>query len=188
MFLLVSCGPNDEEPKNFSELAQSSLPEIEGTSTISGLESEVQVLRDEWGVPHIYAENERDMFFAQGYVQAQDRLWQMDMWRRVNEGRLSEIVGPEALDHDKLARLIQFRGPWDEEWTSYHPDGRKIFEAFADGVNAYIDHIGDDLPVEYKLTGLEPMRWTPEASTGRVATALPLGAARAELNLARRVA
>ncbi|MGH7445543.1 MAG: penicillin acylase family protein, partial [Longimicrobiales bacterium] len=76
----------------------------------------------------------------------------------------------------------------DEEFASYHPDGRRIFEAFANGVNAYIDQIGDNLPVEYKLTGLRPQRWTPEASTGRVATALPIGGARADLALAMRVA
>lgn len=183
--ILISCAI---EPQNFEELAEQSLAEIEGSFEIPGLQSEVRVLRDEWGIPHIYADNQQDLFFAQGFVQAQDRLWQMDMWRRVNEGRLSEILGPEAVEHDKLARLIQFRGSWEEEWTSYHPDGKMIFEAFADGVNAYIDHIGGNLPVEYKLTGLEPLRWTPEASTGRVATALPLGAARSELNLARRIA
>ncbi|MCC5905711.1 MAG: penicillin acylase family protein [Balneolaceae bacterium] len=185
IFILFSC---TEEPQNFEELALQSLAEIEGNFEIPGLESEVKILRDEWGIPHIYAENQRDLFFAQGFVQAQDRLWQMDMWRRVNEGRLSEILGSEAIEHDKLARLLQFRGPWEEEWTSYHPDGKMIFEAFSDGVNAYIEHIGDNLPVEYKLTGLEPIKWTPEASTGRVATALPLGAARGELNLARRIA
>lgn len=188
IIIFTACGPNEREPQNFEELAQRSLAEIEGSFDIPGLQSEVRVLRDEWGIPHIYAENMGDLFFAQGFVQAQDRLWQMDMWRRVNEGRLSEILGPEAIEHDKLARLIQFRGPWEEEWTSYHPDGKMIFEAFADGVNAYIGHIGENLPVEYKLTGLEPLMWTPEASTGRVATALPLGAARSELRRARRIA
>ncbi|MEX2640963.1 MAG: penicillin acylase family protein [Balneolales bacterium] len=188
IFILTGCRPDEREPQNFDELAQQSLAEIEGTFDISGLQSEVRVLRDEWGIPHIYTENKRDLFFAQGFVQAQDRLWQMDMWRRVNEGRLSEILGSDAIEHDKLARLIQFRGSWEEEWTSYHPDGKMIFEAFAEGVNAYIDKIGENLPVEYKLTGLEPLRWTPEASTGRVATALPLGAARSELRRARRIA
>jgi len=121
-------------------------------------------------------------------VQAQDRLWQMDMWRRVNEGRLAEILGPEGFAHDKLARLIMFRGSWEEEWASYHPDGKQIFQAFSDGVNAYIDQIGDNFPVEYVLTGLRPLPWTPEASTGRVATAQPIGNARAELQLARQIA
>ena len=79
------------------------------------------------GVPHIYADNLDDLFLAQGFVQAQDRLWQMDMYRRAGEGRLSEILGPDALRHDRVARLIKYRGPWtDEELNSYHPEGRRI--------------------------------------------------------------
>jgi penicillin G amidase len=186
--VLASCAPRDQEPGDFVELARASLASIEGTLEVPGLGAEVRVLRDEWGVPHIYARTRDDLFFAQGFVQAQDRLWQIDMWRRVNEGRLAEILGPAAFEHDRLARLIMFRGPWEEEWATYHPDGERIFRAFSDGVNAYIDQSGADLPVEYRLTGLRPLRWTPEASTGRVATALPLGAARSELNLAREVA
>ena len=185
---LAACGERGSGGADFDELAHASLAQIDGSLMVDGLAADVEVLRDEWGIAHIYAQNTDDLFFAQGYVQAQDRLWQIDMWRRVNEGRLAEILGPEAFEHDKLARLIMYRGPWDEEWTSYHPNGKAIFEAFANGVNAYIDQIGDNLPVEYKVTGLRPLRWTPEASTGRVATALPLGAARAELRLARQVA
>ena len=184
--VLVGCEFEDG-PQGFDDLAQESLAEIEGTLNVPGLQAEVEILRDEWGIPHIYAQNEDDMFFAQGYVQAQDRLWQIDVWRRVNEGRMAEILGPAAFEHDRLARLIMFRGPWDEEWATYHPNGEAIFQAFSDGVNAYIDQIGDNLPVEYRLTGLEPLPWTPEASTGRVATALPLGQARAELNMAMRI-
>ncbi|HSK19569.1 MAG TPA: penicillin acylase family protein [Longimicrobiales bacterium] len=172
----------------FDRLARESLAQIDGTLAVPGLRAEVQVQRDRWGIPHIYAQNRPDMFFAQGYVQAQDRLWQIDMWRRTNEGRLAEILGPDAFEHDRLARLLMYRGPWEEEFASYHPEGRAIFEAFAAGVNAWIDQIGDNLPVEYKLTGLRPLRWTAQASTGRVATALPISAARADLALARRIA
>jgi penicillin G amidase len=185
--LAAGCA-GDDGPGNFQALAEESLPALDGELSVPGLSGPVRILRDEWGVPHIQAESMEDLFFAQGFVQAQDRLWQMDMWRRVNEGRLSEILGPSAVEHDRLARLIMFRGPWDEEYASYHPDGERIFERFADGVNAWIEATGDRLPVEYRLTGLEPLPWTPEASTGRVATALPLGAARSELNLARQVA
>ena len=185
---LAACGEPGSGGTEFDELALASLAQIDGNLMVDGLANEVEVLRDDWGIAHIYAQNMDDLFFAQGYVQAQDRLWQIDMWRRVNEGRLAEILGPEAFEHDKLTRLIMYRGPWDEEWTSYHPNGEAIFEAFANGVNAYIDQIGDNLPVEYKVTGLRPLRWTPEASTGRVATALPLGGARSELRLAMRVA
>jgi penicillin G amidase len=76
------------------------------------------------GSPHLRGEPS-DLFFAQGFVQAQDRLWQMDMWRRVNEGRLAEILGPDAFEHDRLARLIMYRGDWDAEFASYHPEGRR---------------------------------------------------------------
>jgi penicillin G amidase len=182
------CAGGDPEPTTFAELAEASLARIEGQLRVPGLSEGVEILRDEWGVPHIYAQNRRDLFFAQGFVQAQDRLWQMDMWRRVNEGRLSEILGAEAFEHDRLARLIQYRGSWDAEFQSYHPEGAEIFQAFSDGVNAYIASIGERLPVEYRLTGLRPLPWTPQASTGRVATALPLGGARQELILARRIA
>ncbi|MGH7482788.1 MAG: penicillin acylase family protein [Longimicrobiales bacterium] len=175
-------------PRDFDALARQSLARIEGTFGTPGLRAPVEVLRDEWGIPHIYARNLHDLFFAQGYVQAQDRLWQMDMWRRINEGRLAEILGAEYVRHDRLARLLRFRGSWEEEYARYHPQGEMIFQAFADGVNAYIAGIGDDLPAEYRLTGLRPLPWRPEASTGRVATALPLGDARAELRLAREIA
>ena len=172
----------------FETLAESSLVQIEGELVVQGLGAPVQILRDEWGIPHIYAESMEDLFFAQGFVHAQDRLWQMDMWRRTNEGRLSEILGPEAIPHDRLARLLQYRGPWEAEFATYHPEGEMIFQRFADGVNALIASLGDDLPAEYRLTGLRPLPWTPQASTGRVATALPIGGARSEIALARRVA
>lgn len=188
LFLAAGCGRDDAPPADFQELALASLPQLEGSVRVPGLQEEVRVLRDQWGIPHIYAGNRHDLFFAQGWVQAQDRLWQMDMWRRVNEGRLAEILGPEAVEHDRLARLLLFRGDWEEEWRSYHPERQEIFQAFAQGVNAYVASLGENLPVEYRLTGLRPLPWTPEASTGRVATALPLGGARAELNLARDVA
>jgi penicillin G amidase len=185
---IAGCGLAQAGQGDFDELARVALARIDGSSGVPGLRAEVEIVRDEWGIPHIYAQNRDDLFFAQGYVQAQDRLWQIDMWRRTNEGRLAEILGPEAFEHDRLARLLMFRGPWEEEWAVYHPQGRAIFEAFAAGVNAYIDQVGDNLPVEYVLTGLRPLPWTPQASVGRVATALPLADARAELNLARRVA
>lgn len=186
--LAATSGALEAQARTFTELAEEALAQIDGTLDVPGLEAPVEVLRDEWGIAHIYARNRHDLFLAQGWVQAQDRLWQMDMWRRINEGRLAEILGPSALRHDRLARLIRFRGDRDEEFSSYHPDGERIFQAFADGVNAYIAAIGDDLPVEYRITGLRPLPWTAESSTGRVATALPIGAARRDLRLARAIA
>src|SRR5690606_20822245 len=108
--------------RTLDDLAKQSLSQIEGTLTLPGLRAPVEVIRDTWGVPHIYAANTDDLFFAQGYVQAQDRLWQMELWRRYNGGRLAEILGEQAVEHDRLLRLLQYQGPWDDtEFTSYHP-------------------------------------------------------------------
>lgn len=90
--------------------ARSVLAKTSGTLKVPGLKKEVRVLRDEWGIPHIYAETQEDLFFAQGFVAAQDRLWQMDLWRRVGEGKLAEVLGPAAIARDKFARLLRYRG------------------------------------------------------------------------------
>ncbi|HEY7475629.1 MAG TPA: penicillin acylase family protein [Vicinamibacterales bacterium] len=166
-------------------LARASLSPISGDFRIPGLRADVQVFRDRWGVPHIYAQNVDDLFMAQGYVMAQDRLWQMEMWRRQREGRLAEILGSSAVGRDRTARLLKYRGPMDDrEWTSYHPDGKRIFTAFAAGVNAYITERGSNLPVEFKLTGIAPTPWTAETVVLRSAT---FGDASAELTMARNV-
>jgi penicillin amidase len=184
--LIAGAVPRQE---TFDALARSSLSRIEGRQPIPGLRDSVRITRDRWGVPHIQAQNIDDLFLAQGFVQAQDRLWQMDMYRRIWSGELAEILGPSYVAHDRLARLLKFRGPFDDrEWTSYHPEGKRIFEAFAKGVNAFIDQAGDNLPVEFKLTGLKPGRWTAETSLLRTQTAMPIADARAELSLSRSVA
>jgi penicillin amidase len=185
---LSGCEGGGGAGDTFEGLAAEHLSPIDGEITLSGLTAEVEVFRDPWGVPHIYAQNMDDLFFAQGFVQAQDRLWQMEMYRRTGEGRLAEILGPDALPHDRLARLLRYRGPWtDEEFGSYHPEGRRILEAFARGVNAYMDQAGDKLPVEFVLTGIRPEHWGPETPLLRMQTAMPLGDARNELRLARQV-
>lgn len=177
-----------QQQQSFETLARSSLAQIDGVLSLPGLRDSVRVLRDPWGVPHIYAENLDDLFFAQGFVQAQDRLWQMEVYRRTYEGRLSEILGPDYLRHDRLARLLKHRGPFDDrEFTSYHPEGRRIFEAFANGVNAFITQARGNLPVEFELTGIQPEPWTAETPVLRTQTAMPIGDARSELTLARRV-
>lgn len=174
---------------SFDELAVASLARIDGQIRAPELDAEVQVLRDEWGVPHIFAQNMEDLFFAQGFVVAQDRLWQMEIWRRTSEGRVSELVGPAAIPHDTLVRRLKFRGPYDEaEWNSYHPDGRRIFAAYAAGVNAFIQSAGDNLPVEFKLTGIRPEPWTAEQLLLRARVSDAVADARAELTLAQSVA
>ena len=167
-------------------LARQSLSQLDGTLNVAGLREPVEVIRDRWGVPHIYARNVDDLFFAQGFVMGQDRLWQMEMWRRQREGRLAEILGPAVVDRDRQARLLMYRGAFDDrEWTSYHPEGKRIFTAFANGLNAYITQHSNNLPVEFKLTGIKPSVWTPETLLLRTTG---LGDATSELQLARLVA
>ncbi|MBM4193010.1 MAG: penicillin acylase family protein [Gemmatimonadetes bacterium] len=176
------------QPSSFDALAKASLAQIDGRARLRGLRDSVEVIRDRWGVPHIYAKNTEDLFFAQGFVQAQDRLWQMEMYRRTYEGTLAEILGPAYVSHDQLVRLLKYRGPWDDrEWTSYHPEGKKIFDAFANGVNAFIAQAGERLPVEFKLTGIKPQPWTADIALLRTQTAMPTGNAVAELRLAADV-
>ncbi len=171
---------------DLKSIARQSLAKLDGDFNVPGVREPVEIIRDKWGVPHIFAKNEDDLFFAQGYVAAQDRLWQLYMWRMEHEGRLAEILGPAAFERDRETRLLMFRGPFDEkEWTSYHPHGKAIFTAFANGINAYITLNADNLPVEFKLTGLKPDLWMPETLLLRTAG---MGDANAELALARLVA
>src|SRR5690348_10985498 len=95
--------------------ARNEVSQIRGTMKIGGLEQPVTVLRDRWGVAHIYAKNEHDLFFAQGYVVSQDRLFQMELWKRSGQGRLAEILGPSALQRDVSARLLRYTGNMDAE-------------------------------------------------------------------------
>ncbi|HIC53438.1 MAG TPA: penicillin acylase family protein, partial [Gemmatimonadetes bacterium] len=189
---LAGCAAPAAPPQSLAELASRSLAQIDGELEIPGLREAVEIIRDEWGIPHIYAQNDDDLFFAQGYVMAQDRLWQMEMWRRWHEGRLAEIFGPDALAYDRRTRLMMFRGPFDaEEWTSYHPDAERLFTAHANGVNAYIEQHRDNLPVEFQLTGIFPDPWTAETVVLRwAALAVPSvrGHAINEIQLAMNVA
>lgn len=182
-------GPDVPGPDALTTLARASLAQLDGRVALRGLRDSVEVVRDRWGVPHIRARNLDDLFFAQGFVQAQDRLWQMEMYRRTYEGSLAEIMGPDYVRHDRLMRLLRHRGPWDDaEWTSYHPEGRRVFDAFAAGVNAFIAQAGERLPVEFRLTGIRPSPWTADVALLRTQTAMPTADALAELRLARDVA
>jgi len=181
-----SCAPGPVDRESLEELAGEALAPIEGTITLPGLEQEVEVLRDRWGVPHIYAQTVDDLFFAQGFVAAQDRLWQLEMWRRVGEGRVAEIVGPQAFERDRVARLLRYRGDMAAEWTSYHPDGERIITAFVRGVNAFIEHSRENPPVEFKLTGIEPQPWSAEVPLLRMAGLPMTDNALGELRLALR--
>ena len=137
---------------------------------IAGLEAQVNIIRDQWGINHIYAKNQKDLFFAQGYAAASDRLFQFEIWRRQATGTVAEILGEKALERDYGTRLFRFRGDMQEEMAHYHPDGVEIIEAFVAGVNAYIDQINQTpelLPETFKALGIQPQRWTPEVVISR---------------------
>jgi len=149
--------------------ARSALAQTSGRIELQGLTKPVEVIRDPWGVAHIYAQTQDDLFFAQGFIAAQDRLWQMELWRRTGEGRLSELLGPAALERDKFARLMRYRGDMQAEWSSYAPDARSIIQAFVRGVNAFIEASRNNPPIEFQLTGIRPEPWTPEVCLTRMA-------------------
>ena len=130
----------------------------------------VEILVDHWGVPHIYARNETDLFFAQGFNAARDRLFQFEIWRRQATGTVAEILGRKELKRDIGTRLFMFRGNMEEELNHYHPKGRMIIESFVKGVNSYIDWIMRDpsqLPFEFKMLKIIPEHWTPEVVISR---------------------
>ena len=135
---------------------------VEHIVNVPGLRAEVEILRDEWGVPHIFATSTEDLFLAQGFAAARDRLYQMEIWRRARAGNLSQIFGSAFVERDRLARLMAYRGDRTLEWTSYAADTRTICASFARGVNAYIDSCADNLPIEFKLLGFRPSPWKAE--------------------------
>ncbi len=188
----VSCSAPrpDDHAEELRRLARGALAQIDGALELAGVTAPVEILRDRWGVPHIYADNIDDLFFAQGLVAAQDRLWQMEWWRRYGAGELAEVLGPAAVPPDRFARLLRYRGDLQAEFTSYHPEGERILTAFAAGVNAWIGWASERgvLPVEFELTGIEPGEWTAEVPILRMAGLAMTGNNLRELDLARRVA
>ncbi len=132
------------------------------TVAVHGLKRDVEVLRDSSGTVHIFAQSSHDLFLAQGYISAQDRLWQLDWWRRTGRGMLSEVLGERALPSDTLARSVNFRGDWDREWHSYGPEAKDVVTAFTSGINAFITSRKDDLPQEFRYCGYAPGLWRPE--------------------------
>ncbi|HSJ59367.1 MAG TPA: penicillin acylase family protein [Anaerolineae bacterium] len=136
-------------------------PQVDGEISLPGLSAPVEVLRDAWGVPTLYAENDHDLFFAQGYVHAQDRLWQMEFNRRVGTGTLSAALGPSTLPTDRLLRTLGLGRAAERDWVLLDDDTRAILEAYAAGVNAYVDAHRGRLPLEFTLVGVDPEPWTP---------------------------
>jgi len=168
--------------------ANACLAQTEGEIRLRGLRDPVEVIRDKWGIPHIYAKNADDLFFAQGFVAAQDRLFQIDWWRRLGVGEMAEVLGEKALEADTFARLIRYRGDMDEEWSSYSPDTKRIATAFTNGINACIDQMGDKLPIEFQLLNYKPKKWKPEDVLGRMSGVYMTGNLRREIARAQLIA
>ena len=137
---------------------------------VPGLFEPVEILHDRWGIAHIYARNEHDLFFAQGYNVAGDRLFQLELWRRQATGTVAEVQGPRALPRNVGVRLLRFRGDMTKELSRYHPRGLEIITAFVQGINAYIECTSrhpELLPIEFQVLGTAPGRWTPEVVVSR---------------------
>jgi penicillin amidase len=144
-----------------------SLPRIEGEFRVAGIVSQVEILRDRYGIPHIRAGSLEDAVFALGFAHAQDRLWQMEMNRRVAAGRLAEILGPGALETDRFLRTLGVRRAAEANLRGLNAQTLALLEAYAAGVNAFLatDPV---LPPEFWLTGARPERWTPADSAAWV--------------------
>lgn len=137
---------------------------------VAGLEQPVEIIKDKWGIAHIYARTENDLFFAQGFNAASDRLFQLELWRRQATGTLAEWLGPKAVRRDVGARLFRFRGNLADELGRYHPRGKEIIESFVRGINAYIDRTRKEpghLTLEFRLLGAAPGYWTPDIVVSR---------------------
>lgn len=129
---------------------------------VAGLQATAQIIVDFWGIPHIYAGNDHDAFFLQGYNAARDRLWQIDLWRKRGLGRLAKDFGPSYVATDRAARLFLYHGDMGREWASYGPNARTFAEAFVQGINAFVQETRDGtqpLPPEFKVAGSRPDLW-----------------------------
>ena len=144
-----------------------SLPKVDGSLKLAGLHGAVDIVRDRDGVPHIYAKDSDDAFYALGFVHAQDRLWQMEMNRRIAAGRLSEVLGAGALDTDRFLRTLGVAHNAQGIWNHLAPDAREALEAYSRGVNAFLDSHAQALPPEFTITGAPaPEHWKPTDSIG----------------------
>lgn len=154
----------------------------------TGVQARVTLTRDSAGIVHIEAQNEHDLFFAQGYSAARDRLFQLELWRRQATGTMAEALGPRWVARDRAARLMRYRGSMKAELAHYHPRGETIIQAFVDGINAWVARVQADpslMPPDLAALGITPGRWTPAVVVSRH-NALASNASD-EANLARAV-
>ncbi|HEV7618668.1 MAG TPA: penicillin acylase family protein, partial [Burkholderiaceae bacterium] len=144
-----------------------SQPEIDGRLKIAGLHASVDIVRDAEGIPHIYAQSPADAYFSLGFVHAQDRLWQLELNRRIASGRMAEILGPDAVNTDRFLRSIGVRRNAEAILANLAPDTRAALDAYAQGVNAYLANRTEPLPPEFLITGAPaPAPWQPADSIG----------------------
>jgi len=143
----------------FRRRLRMALPQVEGTVRIPGLRAEVEVIRDRWGVAHIYAADLEDLCFAQGYVQAQDRLWQLEQNRRLARGRLAEIFGKAAVDVDRFVRTVGIGRSAERDLECLSEESNRLLSAYARGVNTYVESNPGKLPIEFALIGFRPQAW-----------------------------
>jgi penicillin amidase len=137
----------------------------QSTTSVAGLNAPAQILIDVWGIPHIYAGNEHDLFFLQGFNAARDRLWQIDLWRKRGLGLLAKDFGAAYVEQDKALRLFLYRGDMKAEWAAYGPKAKTYAEAFVAGVNAYVADVQAGkrpLPIEFRIAGTTPDLWSAE--------------------------
>jgi penicillin amidase len=142
-------------------LVRRAWPREDGRIEVAGLHAPVEVLRAGPGVPHLYARDEHDLFFAQGWVHAQDRLWQMELNRRVGAGELASLFGDDAVPLDRAMRVFEIRASAQRDWQEASPAVRAMLTAYADGVNAFVAENRGRLPLEFTLLGVDPRPWTP---------------------------
>ncbi len=138
-----------------------SWPQVSGTIAAQPLRSPVEVIRDKWGVPHIYAQNSQDLFFAQGFVQGQERMWQLEFSRRLGSGRLSEFLGADATGLDRFTRVLGLRRVAELDWERMNGEDRAALEAYAAGINTYLNDNRSNLAVEFRMLGVAPEPWHP---------------------------
>src|SRR5208282_2380506 len=141
-------------------IARSPLPQLDGSVAVPGISSKVRVVRDEHGVPTIEAATLEDLFFAQGYVTAQDRLWQMEMMRRAAAGELSEVIGESTVKMDREQRILGLRLAAEAAEKNISARDRVYFDAYTRGVNAFLESHRDRLALEFRLTKYQPRPWT----------------------------
>lgn len=140
-------------------------PPAESQWHIKGLQAPAEILLDRWGVPHIYAANEADLFFVQGFNVARDRLFQIDLWRRRGLGQLASVFGSSFVEQDQATRLFLYRGDMKKEWAAYGKGAQQLTEQFVAGINAYVDFLSshpENIPPEFKLLNYQPAKWQAE--------------------------